>query len=141
MKTLRFLFVVLLVSFFAVTSSNAQTVKEEFNYPWERVMWECDGDYLFGTCSGINLTHFNKEGYVDWVITSLTAEVVSASSGEVFKLSQFTKHKMNKPGETDYFTFHQNFVGEMGTHYQIAVTYEIDPLGMWTPIKEKANCF
>jgi hypothetical protein len=138
---MRFLFVVLLVSLFAITSAMAQTVKEEFTGPWERVMWECDGDYLFGTSSGINLTHFNKHGDVDWVISTLKAEVVSASSGEIFKVSQYTKHKMNKPGETDYFTFHQNYVGDMGTHYQIAVTFEIDPAGVWTPIKEKANCF
>jgi hypothetical protein len=137
----KVLFTTLFVSFFAFATIQAQTVKEVFDGPWERVMVECDGDYLSGTCEGINLTHFNKDGYVDWVISTLKAEVVSASTGEVFKVSQYTKHKMNKPGETDYFTFHQNYVGDMGTHYQIAVTFEIDPSGVWTPIKEKANCF
>jgi len=141
MKTLRFLFIMLITSVLVITTAEAQTVKEDFESPWERVMVECDGDYLFGTCSGINLTHFNNDGYVDWVISTLKAEVVSASSGEVFMVSQQTRYKITKPGETDFFTFQQNYVGNMGTHYQIAVTFEIDPSGMWTPIKERVNCF
>ncbi|MGQ1785395.1 hypothetical protein [Saccharicrinis sp. GN24d3] len=108
---------------------------------WERVMYECDGDNLYGTFTGSQVTHFNKDGHVDWVKASVKAVVVSASTGEIFKVSQYSRHVINEPGETSYFTFHQNFVGNMGTHYQIAVTFEIDPAGTWKPIREKAHCF
>lgn len=140
MKTLRILFFIFLASFFTINVSKAQTIKNEVSGTWERFMWECDGDYLYGTFSGIEITHFNKNGDADWIKSSINAEVVSASTGEVFKVSQHVKHNLVNPGETNYFTFHQNYVGNMGTIYQIAVTFEIDPSGTWTAVKEKAHC-
>ncbi len=130
----------LLVSFFTF-SSPAQTVVEKIGGFWERTMYECDSDYLSGEFTGTQATHFNKDGYVEWVKATVKAEVVSKRTGEVFKVSQFSRHVINQPGETNYFTFHQNYVGNMGTHYIIAVTFEIDPEGNWTPIKDKAKCF
>jgi hypothetical protein len=106
-------------------------------------MEECDGDYLSGPATIHYMYHLNKDGNVDWFKSQTHSDnLVSVNTGEIFKLSQTVKQKIKKPGGVTEFTFHQNLVGNLGTIYHIAKTFEIDTAtNTWTLIKEKVQCF
>jgi len=143
MKNLRSLLLVLLLGIFTIGSANAQTIEEKSDV-YASIYFDCDGvfDWASGLMVWHRLYHLNDQGMIDWFKLQVQAkELVSYSTGEIFKLSYSSKEDGFVLGEILTISLHFNLVGNMGTHVIYSMVYEIDTYTWdWTLISEKAKC-
>ncbi len=140
MKKLVFLFGLL---FFLAVNLNAQSVVTQETWT-ASISWECDGvwGYAYGPVDFNWVTHFNKDGNVDWTkMMAHSKEMVNPETEEVFTLSFENKEEGWEPEAVIERTYHFNLVGDMGTHLIYSITYQIDTsTWTYTVISEKTKC-
>ena len=130
MKSMRFLFVTLLLLLFIDGGLKAQTVEEtvtrNLNFPIR-----CDFvtiDRLIGTAVIHLMTHYDKDGKIDWIKNDWEAfNMISVLTREKFEVS-FHQKQSGIPINENLIevTVHYNCVGDMGSHYIISETFQDD---------------
>ena len=132
MKTIKFLFAAVLISFLAYGSAGAQLRQAKTTQDWEWYIG-CNGEpeLITGQFDVHEMIHFkyDNEYYVHWSkIMAITGEAVSQATGEVFRANWMLKMDRYEPGTVFYRSIRFNLVGDRGTHILMAITLKYD----WT---------
>lgn len=124
MKTLVVLYVVLFCT--AIGNANAQSVSEKY-YGSGTFWYECDGvwDAISGPITFHYVTKYDKDGNFIWEKLQMqSAELTSAATGEVFRMSDAQKMDMwGLPGAE--MSWHFNLIGDQGTHVIVYVAADV----------------
>ena len=139
MKTLRFLFIVLLVSVFAISNLNAQTDSGKEEIQPTMGVW-CDGvlTLVFGDMTIHWRAHFSDNSAdPDWLQYTVIGQGVSSLTGEVFNFQMQYKGKFLK-NEKNMVSMH--FVGNQGTNIIFCNTARWVPGQQTIVFDQKLKC-
>lgn len=148
MKTLKFLFLIVILSAFAIGSSIAQTTVEKKTVTATYGI-RCDGiisDVIQGTFTQHILTHRDKSGNIDWIKYQMEGDdLLSLWTGETFKMTRINKQEGAPPlNMVIEVTYHHNFIGDNGSHYLLMRTFQVDfnvNPPVTTNISETSKCW
>lgn len=152
MKSMKFLFITILLLFFIDGGLKAQTV-EKTSIGTTNFGVRCNGviiDHIYGTILQRFLTHYDVDGKVDWIKTEFESiNMTSLRNGERFEISFHQKQSGIYINEKIVeIAIHYNCVGEWGSHYIISETFQMDFTNVVPPaqplttyIKQECKCW
>ena len=129
-------------------SADNSTVSFRF-YPTEEEYYcpvICDGetvDFLIGDGESL-ITHARihyKNGQMIWAIGTFKGTLQSEQTGEIYRISEQDKFRLNENGEFFDLTARTNAIGDMGTHLILSIaiaTVDDSQNGIFTV--KKAMC-
>ena len=147
MKTLKILFLVVILSVVAIGNSNSQTTVETKTFSATFGI-RCDGvvsDIIQGTITQHLLIHRDKSGNIIWVKHQMDGDnLESLWYDETFKMKRISKQEGPYPTGIMEATYHYNFIGDKGSHYLLMRTIQIDYTvspPVLTEISETSKCW